>query len=123
MSTTKKSTGSLPSARKRKPVKTNGSHNGAAEVLTLAEAAAYLRVSEDEILRMVGPAGLPGRRIGDEWRFLKSSLQEWLGRPAPRSGKEILLSMAGAWKDDPNLEELLAEIYQERGRPMTEAGQ
>jgi hypothetical protein len=34
------------------------------EVLTLAEAAAYLRVPEAELVRMVGLQGPPGQRIG-----------------------------------------------------------
>ena len=33
---------------------------------TLAEAAAYLRVPEAEVVRMVGPRGLPGRLIGSD---------------------------------------------------------
>ena len=39
------------------------------EVLTLAEAAAYLRVPDAELARMVGSQGLPGRLIGLESRF------------------------------------------------------
>jgi hypothetical protein len=31
-----------------------------------------------------------------------------------------VLSVAGAWKDDPYLEEELKEIYRRRGRPMIE---
>jgi excisionase family DNA binding protein len=90
------------------------------EVLTLAEAAAYLRVTEEEVGRLVGPAGLPGRLIGDQWRFLKSAIQAWLATPPARSGKEALLSQAGAMKDDPDLNEMLENIYKDRGRPMVE---
>ena len=52
-----------------------------ADVLTLPEAAAYLRVPEEEVLRMVREQALPARRLGTEWRFLKSAVQEWLGQP------------------------------------------
>ncbi len=89
------------------------------EVLTLAEAAAYLRVAEDELVRMVGPRGLPGRLIGSEWRFSKTALDEWLRTPPGPSTKESLLALAGAWKDDPAALEMLQEIYRQRGRPMT----
>lgn len=92
------------------------------EVLTLAEAAAYLRVPEAEVVHMVGPRGLPGRLIGSEWRFSKTALEQWLGTPPRPSTKESLLALAGAWKDDPYLDEMLAEIYRQRGRPMTEEG-
>jgi excisionase family DNA binding protein len=94
-----------------------------AEVLTLAEAAAYLRIPEAEVLRLVRQQDLPGRLIGTEWRFLKSAVQDWLRTPPPRGSKEAILSLAGAWKDDPYLEEELKEIYKRRGRPMTEEGE
>jgi excisionase family DNA binding protein len=91
--------------------------------LTLAEAAAYLRVPNEEILRLVGPHGLPGRMVGTEWRFLKSALQEWLRSPPAPSSQEALRSLIGAWKDDPYLDEMLQEIYRRRGRPETEERQ
>lgn len=90
------------------------------EVLTLTEAAAYLRVAEAELIRMVGPRGLPGRLIGSEWRFSKTALEQWLRTPPGPSTKESLLALTGAWKDDPHAEEMLKEIYRQRGRPMTE---
>jgi hypothetical protein len=34
-----------------------------------------------------------------------------------------LLAIAGNWKDDPHLDEMLAEIYEQRGRPMLENGE
>ena len=93
---------------------------GNAEVLTLAEAATFLRVQPDEVLPLVGLQGLPARQIGTEWRFLKSALQDWLRSPVPRPSKQALLAMIGSWKDDPDLDDMLKEIYQQRGRPMTE---
>jgi excisionase family DNA binding protein len=93
------------------------------EVLTLAEAAAYLRVPEANLLRMVTSQGLPGRLIENEWRFLKTALQDWLRTPPPKPSKEAMRSRVGSWKDDPTLEEMLKELYQKRGRPMTEEGE
>jgi excisionase family DNA binding protein len=92
------------------------------EVLTLVEAAAYLRLSEAEVLRLVQQQDLPGRLVGTEGRFLKSALQDWLRTPPRTGSKEAVLSVAGAWKGDPYLEEELNEIYKRRGRPMTEGG-
>src|SRR5277367_5054010 len=48
------------------------------EVLTLVEAAAYLRLTEADVLRMVDEQGLSARQLGKEWRFLKSAIQDWL---------------------------------------------
>jgi excisionase family DNA binding protein len=90
------------------------------EVLTLAEAAAYLRVPEPEVVRMVGPRGLPGRLLGTEWRFSKTALDQWLRTPPAPSTRESLLALTGVWKDDPDVEEMLQEIHRRRGRPMTE---
>jgi len=47
-------------------------------VLTLAEAAAYLRVAEGELLRLAEQREIPAQRIGGEWRFLKRALGYWL---------------------------------------------
>ncbi|MBI2805078.1 MAG: helix-turn-helix domain-containing protein [Planctomycetes bacterium] len=109
---------------KKKTAKPRASENGAVgsgEVLTLAEAAAYLRVSEDDVKRLVAEQDLPGRFVGDSWRFLKSALQTWLGTPVgARSGNEAFLALAGSWKDDPDIDEILRNIYKQRGRPMTE---
>lgn len=88
------------------------------EVLTLAEAAAYLRVSEDEVEELATRGEFPGRVIRGQWRFLKAAVQDWL-RSAP-SQKENLMQVAGAWKDDPYLDEMLEKIYKDRGRPMIE---
>jgi excisionase family DNA binding protein len=88
------------------------------EVLTLAEAAEYLRVSESEVHDLIRQQGLPGRKIGDQWRFLKAGLRDWLRSPLIENWR--LMELAGAWKDDPYLDEMLKQIYEERGRPMTE---
>lgn len=110
----------------KKPAKARADKNGVpdkvepADVLTLAEAAAYLRVSEDAVIETVKLQGMPGRQVGAGWRFLKSSLQNWLDSPPQKSGNEALLALAGCWKDDPDAEEMLKEIYKKRGRPMTE---
>ena len=110
----------------KKPAKGPAVKNGVPEpveptdVMTLAEASAYLRVAEDDVLNLVHTQGLAGRRIGTQWRFLKTQVQSWLSTPQPKSGNEALLAMAGSWKDDPYLDEMLKEIYRQRGRPMTE---
>jgi excisionase family DNA binding protein len=93
------------------------------EVLTLAEAAAYLRLSEEKLTGLVRDQGLPGRRIGHEWRFLKEALQDWLRTPQPPpNAQEELMQWAGAFRDDPDLKEIVREAYRRRGRAMTDAG-
>ncbi len=85
----------------------NGVATAPQDVLTLAEAAAYLRVGEPEILALVEADALPARRIGSEWRFLKSAINHWLqtgtheapSKPAPGT-KEAVLQHFGIFKDE-----------------------
>jgi excisionase family DNA binding protein len=88
------------------------------DVLTAKEVAEYLRISETVVKRYASRLAIPGRQLGKEWRFSRMAVEEWL-RSA--SGKEILLSQAGAFEDDQDdLTLLRASIYQERGRPEEE---
>jgi excisionase family DNA binding protein len=124
MSQTRAKTPKRPKRTAQEPSEQlNGPVAPAAEVLTLTEAAAYLRVSESDLMRLVHDQSLPGRRFGTEWRFLKSAIQDWLKTPPKPGSREAVLSTFGAWKDDPLVEEELKEIYRQRGRPMTEDGE
>lgn len=51
------------------------------DVLTLEDAAAYLKVEYGQIRRLVKEQGLPGRKIGEEWRFLRGAIADWLSEP------------------------------------------
>ena len=48
------------------------------DVLTLAQAAELLQVGEDELLELAEAGREPGRRIGDQWRFSRPALIDWL---------------------------------------------
>lgn len=103
--------------RPKKAATTHERSNGIMEtpdVLTLDEAAAYLRVPPDAVLRMIGDEALPGRQFGAEWRFFKAAIQAWLTQPQRRRG---MLRHIGEIKDDPYMEEMLRDIYRQRGRP------
>jgi excisionase family DNA binding protein len=88
------------------------------EVLTLAEAAAYLRLPEKDVIAAVSAQGLPGRLMGGEWRFLKTALQQWLSvsQPIAEMRKAAILAAAGAFKDDPDLGWILEDAMRRRGR-------
>ena len=89
------------------------------EVLTLEEAAVFLRVSPEAVMRLVVQQAVPGRQIEGQWRFLRAALADWLRE---KSGKAVLLSQAGAFADDESLAELRAAIYKDRGRAEVEEG-
>jgi excisionase family DNA binding protein len=54
------------------------------EVLTLAEAAEYLRVDEQTLADLAVKRRVPSQKIGEEWRFLKRALDDWLRYPSDR---------------------------------------
>ena len=48
------------------------------DVLTSAEAAAFLKVGNRTVLDEAKRGRLPGRRVGKEWRFSRRVLEQWL---------------------------------------------
>jgi excisionase family DNA binding protein len=86
-------------------------------VLTLAEAAAYLRLPDAEVVGLVHSQGLPGRCISGERRFLKAAIQNWLASASPswETRKAAILELAGKYKDDPDLEQIVEEAHRRRG--------
>jgi excisionase family DNA binding protein len=51
----------------------------APEVLTVDEAAELLRSDAATVKSMAQEGTLPGRKVGDEWRFTRLALLRWLG--------------------------------------------
>lgn len=49
------------------------------EVLTAEQAAELLAVPVEELVELAGRGELPGRRIGERWRFSRAALLDWLG--------------------------------------------
>ena len=89
------------------------------QVLTLEEAANYLRLPKEIVERQAARGQIPGRCIEATWRFLKAAIDEWL---RSQDSRMVLLQQAGALAADDTLSGLRAAIYAERGRPETEEG-
>jgi excisionase family DNA binding protein len=100
---------------------THSSEATSRSVLTLPEAAEFLRIADSEVESLAIAGTIPGRRIGTEWRFLKAALEEWLRATSDRDGKAALLALAGAFKEDPHLEEIVEAAYRQRRRAAAEA--
>jgi nitrogen PTS system EIIA component len=47
-------------------------------VMTLAETAAYLKVADKTIHRMIGRNEIPATKIGGQWRFFRPMIDDWL---------------------------------------------
>lgn len=48
------------------------------DILTLKELAEYMRVNTATIYRLVRTGKIPAFRVGNRWRFRKTSIDEWL---------------------------------------------
>ena len=88
-------------------------------VLTLAEAAKFLRIRKPVLQKLAEQGRVPSRKIGNEWRFNRVVLNEWL-RGGDMDPTIALLQQAGLFKDDADLMPILDEIYKARGRPERE---
>lgn len=48
------------------------------DILTVPEAAAYLHVSEAEVMRLIDEGKLPAARIGDHFRIARIAIEDFL---------------------------------------------
>lgn len=49
-----------------------------ARLLTPREAARWLKIAPQTVVRMARRGDLPGRRVGRRWRFLQAEIRQWL---------------------------------------------
>ena len=66
----------LPSNRSYMPM--NAVPAQVPDILTVPEAAAYLRVSEAEVMRLIDDSKLPAARIGDSFRIARIAIDDFL---------------------------------------------
>jgi excisionase family DNA binding protein len=50
----------------------------APEVLSLENAAELLQVAPDDLQAVAAAGELPGRKIGETWRFSRAAVLRWL---------------------------------------------
>lgn len=72
------------------------------EILNAEEAAVVLGVSERLLLRLARDGEVPGKKLGREWRFLRSALRSSLsGQPDEDAELIRLMTKAGATVSKP----------------------
>lgn len=103
-------------AKKKKRPSPAANH---ADVLDLAGAAKFLRLPAKTVERLVTEQGLPGRKIGKHWRFLRAALERWL-EPGATPAKSVL-DQAGMFASDPDFAEFQRMIEEHRQRRTEEA--
>ncbi len=52
------------------------------EILTLKDVAAYLKLSELSLYRLLRQRKIPAFKVGQQWRFQKSALDDWIQQKA-----------------------------------------
>ena len=48
------------------------------EILTIAEAAKYLRISLSSLYKLAQDGKIPAQKVGKHWRFHKQTLTDWV---------------------------------------------
>jgi excisionase family DNA binding protein len=64
---------------------------GGDAVMTLEDAAGFLKVSETTVYQLLRDGQLKARKVGREWRFLKSALVAYLKEGADFSDGKVML--------------------------------
>ncbi|AMV30253.1 hypothetical protein VT84_38025 [Gemmata sp. SH-PL17] len=122
---------STRTSKKPKPpaIKSAPDVNGAvavtSEVMTLAEAAMWLRVSESGLKADTIAGRVPARFVAGEWRFNKAALVAWLSQPElpsnrPKTGAELVerireINQRSGFKETPEeAEAFIAKMYAAR---------
>lgn len=50
------------------------------ELLTAAETCRYLKISPRTLYRYIQDRRMPAFKLGKEWRFVRSDLEQWVRR-------------------------------------------
>ncbi len=87
------------------------------EFMTLEETANYLRVAEKTIYRLLRRGSIPATRVGRQWRFDKTSLDEWLKEHSVSVKANILVV-----DDEEVVQTLFKETLEESGHGVTAIG-
>jgi excisionase family DNA binding protein len=62
-----------------------------AKLMTVEETAGYLRVGKKTVYRLLKQGKIPATRVGQQWRFNKASIDEWLHQTPAEIGANILV--------------------------------
>jgi excisionase family DNA binding protein len=87
------------------------------EILTIRDVAAYLKLPVSTVYRLAERRDLPGHKVGRQWRFHKSVLDEWFRQHAASARSTILVV-----DDEEALRELMTTALQTKQRDVLTAG-
>jgi PTS system nitrogen regulatory IIA component len=90
-------------------------------LLTIKQVAAYLRLNERTVLKLVSEGAIPGVKIGNQWRFRKATIDTWLDDqmlgvtprqvdpPRPSAAPRHMLDLASCFQPEHIISELAAQ--------------
>jgi len=81
------------------------------QLMTLQEVADYLRVTEKTIYRLLRRGSIPATKVGHQWRFGKTLVDEWLQQKSVRADKANILVV----DDEESIRSLFKETLEELG--------
>src|SRR2546426_10455090 len=89
--------------------------------MTVRQLAAYLRVNERTVLKLVCVGTIPGVKVGNQWRFRKAMIDTWLDdqmlgvmpryldAPRPGGSPRRMLELESCFQPDHAIPELSAD--------------
>ncbi len=87
-----------------------------AELMTLQEVADYLRVTVKTIYRLLKQGRIPATKVGNQWRFDKTAIDEWLQRSSVGVKANILVV-----DDEESIRSLFKKTLEELGHRVIAA--
>lgn len=63
------------------------------DLLTFTDAVEYLAVSDKVLMRLLAEEDIPARKLGNQWRFSKSALLNWISHGSSKDYAKRNLSV------------------------------
>ncbi len=86
------------------------------DLMTVGEAANYLRVNKKTIYRLLESGKIPATKVGRQYRFSKASIDEWLQKESVRKANILVID------DEETIRVLLKETLEELGHTVVAVG-
>ena len=87
-----------------------------AKLMIVEEAAGYLRVGKKTIYRLLKQGKIPAIKVGQQWRFNKASIDEWLLKKPAEARANILVV-----DDEETIRSLFKKTLEELGHKVVTA--
>ena len=80
-------------------------------IMTLAEVSKFLKIGERTVLKMVHCEEIPAIRIGNQWRFMRAAIDDWLNAKMPLASRDDLSRLIELDETAVPLSRLIVPLY------------